>query len=356
MADEFLLTIDSLYQQDPVPGLAIAIVRDGEVVENRVWGYSNLSTRRKLDTTSVFRLASVSKGFAPFVVGKLVDRGFLHWDHPVKRYVPSLQLSSPEATEQLSIRHLLSHTTGLPRHTFSNLLDQEKDIRLIQSKLKEVPLRNRPGTQYDYQNVAYGLLADVVESVTKRPYDHLLYDWVFKPAGMRTSSGSYAALMKSPDIAYPHSRGRYGYVSTSPSSRYYAVGPAAGVNASIGDMARWMQTLQTRSGQLVSDSTLREIFRPQIDICTCEATFQAWQGKLQRASYGFGWRIIDFNEDRLYYHGGNVNNYRSEIALDPMRKVGITALQNSNGGFISQIIPLFWERLQAKIPRHGARS
>jgi len=187
LVDEFLVSIDSLFALNQVPGMAISIVKDGEVVENRVWGYSDLNTKKKLDTLSVFRLASVSKGFAPFIVGKLVDRGFIHWDDPVKKYLPNFQLHSNSATENLTVRHLLSHTTGLPRHTFSNLLDQEQDINLIVQKLKEVPLRHSPGSYYDYQNVTYGLLANVVESVTKRSYSQLLQEWIFDPAGMNTS-------------------------------------------------------------------------------------------------------------------------------------------------------------------------
>jgi CubicO group peptidase (beta-lactamase class C family) len=91
LVDEFLVSIDSLFSLNQVPGMAISIVKDGEVVENRVWGYSDLNTKKKLDTLSVFRLASVSKGFAPFIVGKLVDRGFIHWDDPVKKYLPNFQ-------------------------------------------------------------------------------------------------------------------------------------------------------------------------------------------------------------------------------------------------------------------------
>lgn len=351
VVDEFLYLIDSLYQIEQVPGMALSIVKDGEIIENRVWGFSDLNTKRKLDTLSVFRLASVSKGFAPFIVGKLVDRGFIHWDDPVKKYIPELQLSSFSATETLTIRHLLSHTTGLPRHTFSNLLDQEQDINLIIQKLKEVPLKHSPGTYYDYQNVTFGLLANVVESVTNRSYSQLLKEWIFEPAGMQTSSGSYLGIMSSSSIAYPHARNRKGYVRSILSPRYYSVGPAAGVNASITDMGKWMQMLQTKSTLMVSDSTMNEIFKPQISMCTCESNFFAWEGRLEKASYGFGWRILEFNKNIIYYHGGNVNQYRSEIALDPDRKIGITILQNAPGGFISRIIPLFWRKLQERVPK-----
>jgi len=351
MLSEFLLTMDSLYQKNQVPGMAITIVKEGEILANKVWGYSDLNTKRKLDTLSVFRLASVSKGFAPFIVGKLVDRGFINWDDPVKKYIPQLTLNSISATENLTIRHLLSHTTGLPRHTFSNLLDQEQDINLIIQKLKDVPLRHSPGTYYDYQNVTYGLLANVVESVTKRSYSQLLKEWIFEPAGMQNSSGSYDGMMNSSNIAFPHTRNRKGYIRSILSPRYYSVGPAAGVNASITDMGRWMQMLQTKSTLMVSDSTLNEIFKPQISMCTCESNFSAWEGRLQKASYGFGWRILEFNQNKIYYHGGNVNQYRSEIALDPERKIGITILQNAPGGFISKVIPTFWFKLQERVPK-----
>jgi beta-lactamase class C len=310
-----------------------------------------LNTKRKLDTLSVFRLASVSKGFAPFIVGKLVDRGFITWDDPVKKFMPEFQLSNAEATENLTIRHLLSHTTGLPRHTFSNLLDQEQDINMIIHKLKEVPVKHTPGTYYDYQNVTYGLLANIVENITNKSYSQLLEEWIFLPAGMHTSSGTYGGIMKSADIAFPHTKNRKGYVRSTLSPRYYSVGPAAGVNASITDMGKWMKTLQTRSTLMVSDSTLHEIFKPQIRMCTCESNFFAWEGKLQSASYGFGWRILEFNHSKIYYHGGNVNQYRSEIALDPERKIGITILQNAPGGFISKVIPLFWQRLDSIVPK-----
>jgi beta-lactamase class C len=351
MVHDFLLEIDSMFEKNKVPGLAISIVRDGEIIENRVWGYSDLNTKRKLDTLSVFRLASVSKGFAPFIVGKLVDRGFITWDDPVKKFMPEFQLSNAEATENLTIRHLLSHTTGLPRHTFSNLLDQEQDINMIIHKLKEVPVKHTPGTYYDYQNVTYGLLANIVENITNKSYSQLLEEWIFLPAGMHTSSGTYGGIMKSADIAFPHTKNRKGYVRSTLSPRYYSVGPAAGVNASITDMGKWMKTLQTRSTLMVSDSTLHEIFKPQIRMCTCESNFFAWEGKLQSASYGFGWRILEFNHSKIYYHGGNVNQYRSEIALDPERKIGITILQNAPGGFISKVIPLFWQRLDSIVPK-----
>ena len=86
-------------------------------------------------------------------------------------------------------------------------------------------------------------------------------------------------------------------------------------------------------------------------MCTCESNFFAWEGKLQKGSYGFGWRILELSQNTLYYHGGNVNQYRSEIALDPERKIGITILQNAPGGFISRIIPLFWNKLQERVPK-----
>ncbi|MCB9081353.1 MAG: beta-lactamase family protein [Lewinellaceae bacterium] len=356
LADRYYQKVDSAVMNDRIPGLAIALVKEGQLQSVRVWGYSDLNTHRRMDSSAVFRLASVSKGFAPVLTGVLVEKGILHWDDPIIRYLPDFKLKTPEATQGLTIRQVLSHTSGLPRHSFSNLLDQDVPYPEIRAKLASVKITHPPGTYYNYQNVVYSLIADVIEAATGESYADLLQRYIFQPAGMNHSSCGYEHMLKHPHIAYPHNPTGSGYVRTELLPRFYDVPPAAGVNASVADMGRWMLVLMGEHPEIIADSTLQEIFSPQIDVCTCEKNFGAWRAHLAATAYGLGWRIMDYHQDTLAYHGGYVNSYRAEIGMDRRRGIGIVVLENSNSNFIGTSIPLFFDFLAQSTQGPDAES
>jgi len=333
-------------EMDGIPGAAIAIVKDSNLIYLQTYGLKENIGYDSIDIHTAFRLASVSKGFAPVLTGMLVEEGLLDWDDRVIDYLPDFQLRSRRQTEALTLRHVLSHTTGLPRHTYSNLLDDGVPYPEIRERLQKVRLSHQVGEYYNYQNVAYSLIGDVIEAATGHSYQALLKERIFEPLGMNDASTNYDEMVRSDNFALPHRYRYHRYSPTALSSNYYDASPAAGVNASITDMSRWLQLLLGYRPDLLPKKALAEIFRPNIGIPLKDKAIGNWASMMDRAHYALGWRVLKCGSDNLVYHGGYVNSFRTELALLPADGIGIAVLTNAPSRFISDCLPAFFRRYQ----------
>lgn len=327
------------------PGMGVAIVKNGKIDLLKGYGVCEVGKSDSVDIHTVFRLASLSKGFTALLVAKMAEEGLLDFDDPVVDYLPKLQLSNPAYTQQLTIRHLLSHTTGLPRHTFGNLIEAEVPYQQMVNQLRTVPLTGPPGRLFAYQNVSFALLGDICEKVGKKKFSVLLDEYIFKPFGMHNSSSTHRAIMINPNVAEPHSYSSKKPIEMDP--EYYAVSPSAGVNASITDMAKYMLALLRHHPELISNDVLDEMYKPNIQLNQDNRYSITWK-KLRRAEYGLGWRVFDYDGITILHHSGFVNGYRAEIALCPDLDLGITVLTNSFNEFSNRCIPKFFDLVLEK--------
>lgn len=335
--------ISQSIKRGTAPGAAVAIVRDTSIIFLQGFGLKQMDKQDSIDINTVFRLGSVSKCFASVLAGTLVRDQLISWDDPIIKYFPQFQLKSKEHTDKLTIRHVLSHTTGLPYHAYTNMIEEHIPLDTLLASLKSVKLFGEPGQIYSYQNVGYSLIEKVVEAATHQTFERALTENIFKPLDMRNSSASYEAIMSNSNVAKPHFFSRKRWVSVPISDTYYNVAPAGGVNASIADMALWLRGLMDESSTLMADTTLSEIFKPHVKAITKNRNFMRW--KRPRASYyGLGWRVINFQNQTLEYHGGYVNGYRSEVAIDRANRIAICVLINSPGNLADISIPEFFKR------------
>lgn len=343
---EFERFVRQRLQEENIPGAAIAVVKDSNLIYLNTFGLKEKMSYDSIDFHTSFRLASVSKGFAPVLTGVLVEEGVLDWDDRVVDYLPDFRLHSRSQTDVLTLRHVLSHTTGLPRHTYSNLLDDGVPYSEIIERLPKVQLAHRVGAYYNYQNVAYSLIGDVIEAATGKSYQALLEEKIFQPLNMKDASTSYEAMVEGGNFALPHRRRRGDYTTTDLSRTYYDASPAAGVNASITDLSKWMRFLLGHQPDLLSKQTLAEIFRPHIGIPLNDKALGSWRSSIDEAHYALGWRVLESGADKLVYHGGYVNSFRAEIALHPTDQLGIAVLTNAPSRFISDCLPTFFKQYQ----------
>lgn len=338
--------LENAIKKGMAPGAAVAIVRDTSIIFLKGFGLKQTGTTDSIDVNTVFRLGSVSKCVASVLAGALVSNHLIRWDDPVIKYFPEFELKSKEYTQQLTIRHVLSHTTGLPYHAFTNMIEEHLPIDTLIRYLKSVDV-TEPGKIYSYQNVGYSLIQKVIENAAHESFEEALTQYVFKPLDMRNSSASYEAIMQHNNVARPHYFSRKRWVTVPISDTYYNSAPAGGVNASITDMALLLRALLNGSDTLMSDSTLNEIFEPQVKAISKNRNF--WRWKRPRASYyALGWRVINFQNDTLEYHGGYVNGYRSEVAIDRNNRLAICVLTNSPGSLSDLSIPEFFKRYTQK--------
>lgn len=343
-ANTYKKAIKAQFEEEQIPALAVCVMKDSLLLLKETWGVLDRDSLREANNQSIFRIASLSKGFAPILTGMLVEQGVLSWDDRVKQALPNFQLSDSAATQDLNLKHLLSHTTGLPRHTFSNLLNMEVPYEDILKQLPEVEVAHPVGTYYNYQNVAYCLIGDVIEAKTGETYDVQLNQLIFQKLGMTNASTGYESFINTKNSTRPHKRIAAGFVRKELENTFYDVIPAAGINASINDMEQWLYLLLGNRPDLIQSATLDTIFEPRIRISTRERHFRAWK-PLDRADYAMGWRVLQRDGHTIVWHSGYVNGFRAEMAFERESGYGIILLSNATNQLVRNALPQFFDQV-----------
>jgi beta-lactamase class C len=341
LINEYESEMRKLMERSRTPGAAIAIVKDSSIVYLKAFGLKASNGTDSVDVNTAFRIASVSKCFASFLTGIMIEKGVLNWQDPIVKYMPEFQLKSPEQTSKLNVTHVLSHTTGLPYHTYTNMIEEGLELTTMLSMLKDVNLSNEVGKEYSYQNVAYSLIGEVIKNATHSSYEQTMREKVFIPLKMENASIDYPSLMSNENVARPHKMAKRSWVPTRINETYYNVAPAGGVNASIQDMAKWMVALLGHRPEVIGKSTLAHLYAPAVVARSKNRNFRKYQ-RPKQSYYGLGWRVIHYPQDTIVYHGGYVTGFRSEVGLNPTAQVAVCILANAPGELPDNGVPLFF--------------
>jgi beta-lactamase class C len=330
-----------------LPGGAYVITYKNEILVARGFGNRENGSPLEIDENSVFRLGSVSKGFASVLTGIMVDQGLVNWDEQVSEILPMFKLSDATQTNRIELEHLLGHTTGLPRHAYTNLVEDGLSLDRIIPRFEKVALIGPEGEHLAYSNAAYAVIEKVLENRTSTDFSTLLQEEIFDPLGMSQSSSSYADLKKNTNVALPHlySRSARQQRAIPLKNNYYNAVSAGGINASISDMGKWLLLLTGNRPDLISAESLNRIYEPVSRIPNRRFS-RHWPG-VNESFYGLGWRILFNQEQKIVYHGGYVNGFRSEIALDPEKQIGISILFNASTSYALELIPDFFNDFQS---------
>ncbi|MCK4745550.1 MAG: beta-lactamase family protein, partial [Bacteroidales bacterium] len=209
-------------------GAAYTVVHQGKVAYTYAFGERRKGSGSPVDEHTLFRLASVSKGFAGALACLLEQEGILSLDERVVDHYPGFRLKDSVSTADMTIRNLLSHTTGLVPFAFDNLVEAGDELSHIVDRLHEVSISGPPRTLYGYQNVTFSMWDPIARRATGTPYQVLLEEMIFKPLGMNDASAGQVRRTPDLNMACPHIRGREGYIALDPHKGYYNVLPAAG--------------------------------------------------------------------------------------------------------------------------------
>ena len=331
---------DSLHSTGCV-GAAACIFHNDEIVYTLTYGVKRAGTKDSVDRHTVFRLASVSKGFAGVLAAILQEEGIISMDDRIIEYLPGFRLKDSVNTYDLAIRHVLNHTSGLVPHAYDNLAEDGKTIREIIPELATVDIAGIPGQYYGYQNVIFSLIDTLAVLKTNRDYSELVYRKIFRPLGMRDASTGYRGLVWNRNVAFPHDRINGEYHPRPLNTGYYNLLPAAGVNASIDDMGKWLAALLGFVPKKLDTAVINLITTPQV-YTPLKRNYTRYWDPIEARYYSFGWRIFDYKGKRILYHGGYVRGYRAEIAFCPEENTGIVFLLNSPNRLASQVVPAFF--------------
>ena len=344
-----------------IPGAAYVVVKGDKVIAIESFGYTDKTNKQKINANTVFRLASVSKPFAATIATMLSQEKKLNLSDPITKFLPNFALASKGAAEKIQLTHLLSHSTGLMPNAYDNLLHENWSMAKIISRFDRVTPICQPAKCYGYQNIAYGFLQPAIEAVTKRSYASLLQERVFTPLKMDNASVGIDVFLTKNNTAQPHilrkrvktgkkTRAgkdirRYVWRTVNVEPDYYKVAPAAGVNASITDLSKWLIANLGNNPEVLSPALLSELTTPRIKTKK-DLRRRYWREHLTDAHYGYGWRIYQFAGHPIIYHSGWVAGYRADIGYSPTLDIGFAILINAESNVINKISSDFWTQAQ----------
>lgn len=335
---------DNAIASGEVVGAGVSIVIGDSIIISEGFGTKSVKGSDRVDKETVFRLGSLSKGFAGVLTASLKNEGLLDWKDGISDYIPNFQLGDSGNTQKITLANILSHSSGAPYHSFTNLVEAGVPLKDIAGRFKVVAPISKPGAMYSYQNAMFALCGEVIRQKTGQDLKSALTERLFKPLGMHSISMDHATLVSSQNRAIPHRNRGKGWKPQKLKNNYYNAIAAGGINASAIDMAKWMRFLLGHNPEIMAKPALQEAFTPFIEIKGNSKYYQRWPGHL-KSYYGFGWRIHEYVDQRtqetktMVHHGGTVNDFRNEIALFPDEDFGICVLLNTHSKIGARVIP-----------------
>lgn len=319
--------IESQMAYRGLPGLSIGIVYDQQLIWARGFGYSDVERRIPATPSTIYRVASITKLFTSTAIMQLRDQGKLRLDDPVSKYLPWFKVRSRYTdAPPITIRHLLTHTSGLPREAaFPYWTDNDFPTR--ERLVETLPNQEAvfaPETKWKYSNLALSLAGEIVSAVSGEPYETYIQKRILEPLGMSSSSVVLPEEQKSRLATGYGRRMPDGKRELRPFTDCKGITAAANLSSTVEDLARFA-SLQMRDGklggnQILKGSTLREMHRPQ------------WIQPDWKNGWGLGFAIVRDGERTLVGHTGSLAGYRTLLMISLEEKVAVIVLTNADDG------------------------
>jgi CubicO group peptidase (beta-lactamase class C family) len=325
--------IEETRQAWDVPGLSVAIVWNDQVIHCKGYGVRQLGSVEAVDKDTLFAIASNSKAFTADALALLVDEGKLRWDDPVHKYLPWLRLSDPLASQDLRVRDLLCHRSGLG--TFSGDL-LWWGTSYSPREVLERSVHLKPATpfraNYGYSNLMFLAAGEVLSSISGMPWGEFVSQRLLQPLGMSRSRWSVSQLSGMENVATPH-KTTLEKTTPIPWMNWDTMAAAGGIISSASDMSKWMR-FQLREGTdengnvILSPKSHYETMQPHTIIPVSKSRSQRVPSTHFR-SYALGWSVSDYHGIKLVGHGGGYDGMYSEQMMIPEHRFGVVVLTNS---------------------------
>ena len=330
--------VEEVLRAFEVPGIGLAIVKDGEVVVARGYGVRRMGEAEPADAHTLFGIASNTKVFTATAVGMLVEEGKLGWDAPVVDYLPWFRLSDPYVTEELTVRDLLVHRSGLGLGAGDLLWwpSSTYDRKEIVRRLRFIPLETSFRSAYAYDNVLYSVAGEVIEAVTSESWESFVQSRILERVGMADSDVRHSAAAEGGNVAHPHARVE-GVVRPVTPFTSDNVNPAGGINASATDMAKWMNVQLARGkladgDSLFSQATSRQLWSIVTPLRPGNPPPELEPLRANFVGYALGLFARDYRGRKILNHTGGLPGFVSKVTLVPDLDLGVAVLTNQESG------------------------
>jgi CubicO group peptidase (beta-lactamase class C family) len=311
-----------------IPGLAIAVVKDGEVILSKGYGYRDADEELPVTPRTLFAIGSITKSFTVTLLGMIEDEGKVDWDEPVRSYLPDFELSDEVATEYMTPRDLVTHRSGLPRHDvlwYGSPLTR----RELYERLRHIEPNREFREVFQYQNLMYMTAGYLAGQIAGRNWEALVAERIFEPLDMSRSNFSVEDSQKDDDFAYPHTE-IDDVLKQIDFRNIDEIGPAGSINSSVEEMIRYVQLHMNKGKlgeeQLLSSNNAEQMQMPQMAM---RGTIQ--YDELGHTSYAMCFFVTSYRGRKLVHHGGGIDGFISLLSFMPSENVGMIVLTNKSG-------------------------
>ncbi|UFH52459.1 serine hydrolase [Spirosoma sp. KNUC1025] len=335
--------IDALVQRTlttfKVPGIAVAVVKDGKVVHSKGYGLRSLKSTGNVDENTLFGIASNSKAFTAAALGILMDEGKLTWDDKVIDYIPEFRMYNPNVTEEFTIRDLLTHRSGLGLGAGDLMFWPDSSnftIKDVIHNLRYLKPVSGFRTKYDYDNLLYMVAGEVIERVSRQSWEAFVEERIMKPLQMTRSAGTYTRLKDKINVIDAHAPVN-GTVQVINRDMFRFGNSAGGINSSVADMSKWVIAQLNRgkygdnlSKQLFSEKVHAEMWSPQTILPVSPQPIPPYNTHF--SAYGLGWGLSDVKGYKQVTHTGGLAGMVTQVTLLPELQLGIIVFTNQQVG------------------------
>ncbi|MBF0596801.1 serine hydrolase [Faecalibacter rhinopitheci] len=317
-----------------VPGMAVAVIKDGAIVHSKGYGVKSILTGEKVESSTNFGIASNSKAFTATTLAILVDEGKIKWDDKVIQHIPEFKMYNNYVTKEFTIRDLLTHRSGLglgagdlmvwpDGHNFT-----PKDIINNIQFLKPV---SDFRSKYDYDNLLYIIAGEVIERVSGQSWTDFVTKRLLEPIGMTNSAANWHLVKDKKNAIAPHVPidGKLEVIDRYTNTIFDA---AAGIYSNVDDVAKWLQFNldkgKVNGKQIISEKQMKEMITPQ----TLQKVGTTTPYNSLFKAYGLGWQLQDFNGKLEVSHTGGLEGIVTQTIFYPQLNLGIVVLTNQQAG------------------------
>lgn len=321
------------------PGFAVAVVEKNKVIYASGFGYQNVEKKIPVSTNTQFAIGSCSKAFTASLLGMLRQDDKVDFDKPVRNYLPGLLFNTDELNNKVTIRDMMSHRTGLPRHDFSWYFfpSQSKDSLIERIKYLEPSAGIREKWQYsNFMYLAQGVLT---EKMTGKTWEENIREKLLIPLGMKQSNTSLKEWINFPNAAIGYDVRK----DTIHRMSYYDIAgmsPAGSINSTVNDMSKWLITWinngKYEGKQILPPSFVNEAINGQMVMSGGFPTLE--NSDIFMSEYGFGWMLASYRGHYLVEHGGNIDGFSASTAFFPTDSIGIVVLCNQNASAVPSVV------------------
>lgn len=331
---------NSVLESTKAAGFAVAIVEGDKIIYAKGFGYSDFENKVPVDANTLFAIGSSTKAFTSALLGLHREEGKLSFDDSPRKYIKELEFFNNEMNNQIIIKDLMRHSTGLPRHDGSWYFFPSHSKDSLIAKLKYHEPFTGVRQQWYYNNFGFLAQGVITERLTGKSWEENIEDHFFKPLGMDRSKTTIEGMKSSSNAAFGYTLDADRNIEKMDYYDIAGMSPAGSINSSVNDMSKWLITWINngtyKDEQIIPEAYVKEAMSSQMVVAAGLPTKEFPDA--QFANYGYGWLLHSYKGHYMVEHGGNIDGFSASVGFYPSDSLGIVVLANQNGSAVPKLI------------------